>query len=213
MNEPTRFQRGDRVVHPRKPEWGDGVVREARAIHHEGQSAQRLTVQFTNRGRAVINTAVAPLRPTDGSDDVERDKDREMSTHTSTRQGGWIESLERSVSGNGHELWSLPEDMTDPFASLQQRLLATLNSYRFSTQPRKLIDWAVMQTGLNDPLSRYTRPELEQAFPGFARNRDQHLKTLVKKIKQNGQPELLEQARQQTRVPEGKQALEKVMKD
>ena len=133
-----------------------------------------------------------------------------MSTTNSSTGGGWIESLERSVKGSQNELWDLPEAMTDPFASFEKQLDATLDAYRFSTEPRALIEWAVMQTGLNDPLSRYSRPELEQAFPGFARNRDNHLKDLVRRIKQAGEGHVIERVRNQTRIEAGKRALDKV---
>jgi hypothetical protein len=212
MTEAARFQRGDRVVHPRKPEWGEGEVRAVQAVAYQGQPAQRVTVQFANHGRAVINTAVAPLQSKNKNDLTSTQPDQqETEDPTMTTSSGWIESLERSVRGSEHELWQLPSSMTDPFTSLAERLTATVDSYRFSTEARPLIDWAVVQTGLDDPLSRYSRPELEQAFPGFARNRDQHLKALVRKIKQEGQADLLHQVKQQTRVPEGRRALEKAM--
>jgi hypothetical protein len=134
-----------------------------------------------------------------------------MSQTDTTQRSGWIESLERSVKGSQNALWDLPEAMTDPFATLESQLYATLDAYRFSTQPRQLIDWAVMQTGLNDPLSRYSRSELEQAFPGFARNRDEHLKKLVRQLKQNGQNPVLQRAREATRHAEAKKALDKAM--
>ena len=96
--------------------------------------------------------------------------------------GGWLAALDKS-SANSHELWDLPDQLTDPFASLGDRLKATLQTYKYSTEPRALMDWAVRQTGLNDPLSKYTRHELEQAFPRFARDRDHHLRDLVKQLK------------------------------
>jgi hypothetical protein len=220
MTDSVTFQRGDRVVHPRKPEWGDGEVRAVQRITHQGQPAQRVTVQFANEGRKVINTAVAPLQAKDqatpaaatSASTSSGSKDSDMTTtHSSGSTGGWIESLERSVKSNQNELWDLPEAMTDPFSSFARQLEATLESYRFSTEPRALIEWAVMQTGLNDPLSRYSRPELEEAFPGFARNRDKHLKDLVRRIKQAGETDVLHQARNKTRIAEAKKALDKAM--
>ena len=52
------------------------------------------------------------------------------------------------MSWRCHKLWHLPEAMTDPFASLGARLSATLDSYRFSTDPKSLIDWAVLNRWL-----------------------------------------------------------------
>lgn len=97
-------------------------------------------------------------------------------------KGGWLAELDGSAN-KANELWALPDAMVDPFSSLGDRLRATLQTYKFSTEPRPLMDWAVIQTGLNDPLSKYTRHELEQAFPRFARDRDNHLKDLVRQLK------------------------------
>src|SRR5690606_10247777 len=97
-----------------------------------------------------INTAVAPLAP-------KGNQDQTMSrtfTPTSNSEAGWLTKLEKATGNRSDELWSLPEAMTDPFANLARRLDATLDSYRFNTTARSLIDWAVVQTGLDDPLSK-----------------------------------------------------------
>ena len=198
------FQRGDEVLHPRRPEWGGGVVRQIEAIRHEGQPAQRLTVDFSQRGRVVINTAIASL--------VARGHATTMSsTQTSTASGGgWLATLERSKR-TSHELWELPEAMTDPFATLPQRLAATLDSYRFSTEPRSLIEWAVAQTRLKDPLTKYTRQELELGFARFARDRDIHLKQLVQQLKRSGDRRSLDLTRRSLRLPQAQSAFDKAM--
>lgn len=95
---------------------------------------------------------------------------------------GWLDAMDPDGS-KSNELWDLPDELSDPFASLVDRLKATLQTYRFSTEPRALMDWAIVQTGLNDPLSKYTRSELEQAFPRYVRDRDGHLKDLVRQLK------------------------------
>ncbi len=219
MKTPVRFAKGDSVLHPRRPEWGTGRVRETAALAQpDGRLAQRLTVDFANRGRVVLNTAVAPLihqatappvakrtsprltpsQPivstrsaapayagvgarSGGSDDP-AGAGGFASPVSSGGSGGWLAALDKST-GNAHELWELPPALTDVFASLGDRLKATLQTYKYSTQPRALMDWAVLQTGLSDPLSKYTRHELEQAFPRFARDRDQHLRDLIRQIK------------------------------
>ena len=202
------FAPGDRVVHPARPEWGEGTVRQAQPINHQGITAQRLVVEFTNRGRAVINTAVAPLiAPKENASNMTR-----TTTGSTTTRRGWLDELEQATRNASHELWELPEAMTDPFASARGRLQATLDSYRFSTEARSLIDWAVMQTGLEDPLSKYTRQELEQAFPRFARDRDQHLKALVFQLKRGGQSALLAEAQRETRNKDARNALNKAMR-
>ncbi|MFA9479207.1 hypothetical protein ACERK3_13020 [Phycisphaerales bacterium AB-hyl4] len=126
---------------------------------------------------------------------------------------GWLEQLEQATRNRSHELWELPDTMTDPFASTRSRLQATLESYRFSTDARSLIEWATMQTGLNDPLTKYTRQELEQAFPRFARDRDQHLSSLVRQIKRNGNAAVLNETLQATRQPAARTALAKAIRN
>ncbi len=202
MTQIDHYQQGDVVTHPRRPEWGQGVVKIVQAIVHQGTAAQRLSVEFANRGRVIINTAVAPLAP--------KGHAATMSSST-TASGGWLNQLERSNS-NSHELWDLPEALTDVFSSELQRLIATLDSYRFTTEPRPLIDWAVIQTGMDDPLSKYTRHELEQAFARFARDRDLHLKELVRQLKRNGQQPVLVQARSACRILAGQSALDRAMR-
>ena len=191
-------------MHPSRPEWGQGVIKSAQAIVHQGAAAQRLNIEFANHGRVVINTAIAPLAPTT--------KGLKPSMSSSiTASGGWLDQLERSKN-NSHELWDLPEALTDVFSSDLHRLLATLDSYKFNTEPRPLIDWAVMQTGMNDPLTKYTRHDLEQAFARFARNRDQHLKDMVRNLKRNGKHQVLVQAHTQCNVLAGQTALERAMR-
>ncbi|MEX0744723.1 MAG: DUF3553 domain-containing protein [Phycisphaeraceae bacterium] len=223
------FQRGDRVVHPRRPEWGAGTVRQTQRIVHQGASAQRLTIDFSTRGRVVLNTAVAPLtrddaRPTAPATRTEKEpqmtRTRSNSTRTATPGtpgsdvgSGWLEQLEQATRNRSHELWELPDAMSDPFASAARRLEATLETFRFSTDARSLIDWAVLQTGLDDPLSKYTRQELEQAFPRFARDRDQHLQSLVRQLKRSGQAQLLNDSLKTARHPAARSALAKAIRN
>ncbi len=202
MNRISRYQQGDVVTHPKRPEWGQGVVKHSQAIVHEGAAAQRLSVEFANRGRVVINTAVAPLAP--------KGKKKTMSSSI-TSSGGWLDQLEQG-NKNTHELWELPEALTDVFTSDLQRLLATLETYKFTTEPRPLIDWAVGQTGMDDPLSKYTRHDLEQAFARFARDRDLHLKEMVRQLKRNGKQQVLVQARNKTKVLAGQAAIDRAMR-
>lgn len=212
------------MTHPRRPEWGRGVVQEASRITYRGAAAQRVAVQFANKGRVVINTAVAPLvagepstNPTEPSATVSTSnaststtmKNTPASTHT---DAGWLNALEQRHRRGPAALAELPESLTDPFLGIRQRLENTLESFRFTDTPRGLIDWAVSQSGLDDPLSKYTRHELEEAFTRFARQRDQHLQTLVRTIKQKGETEMLTEALRNTRHRNARQALQKLMR-
>lgn len=224
MTSPPQLQRGDVVTHPSRPEWGRGVIKEVTFITYRGVKAQRAAVQFANKGRVVINTAVAPLALNDAGPTGEASNapqvtsgplltDETMGNFTSTDANtGWLNELEQR-RGQGHaNLAELPESMTDPFLSLRRRLEATLESFRFTDSPRGLIDWAVAQTGQDDPLSHYTRHELEEAFARFRRQRDQHLQSLVRTIKQKGESRLLDEALNAVRHELARQALRKLMR-
>lgn len=211
MADATQFCRGDLVIHPRRPEWGEGVIDQAVAVTYEGKPAQRLIVKFANQGLVTINTGVAPLLRKDATITMSTTTTNSSSTSLRSTGNGWLGSLAPQPSAA--ELSRLPDAMTDPFASVGKRLQATLDSYRFSAEPRSLIEWGIAQTGLSDPLSKYTRHELEQAFPRFARDRDNHLHELVRLIKRQGKTELFSQALQNTANPTAKNALQRAVKN
>lgn len=232
MTSSQQLQHGDVVVHPRRPEWGRGVVKEATWITYRGTPAQRVAVQFANKGRVVINTAVAPLVASDAgpaspppTEPLNASSPSDPSASASTMHqspssanaptnpdAGWLNDLERGRRQGHAALTELPEAMTDPFLPLHRRLEATLESYRFTDAPRSLIDWAVAQTGYDDPLSHYTRHELEEAFVRFRHQRDRHLQSLVRTIKQKGESSVLTSALRTTRHDAARNALRKLMR-
>lgn len=229
MKTPVRFAKGDTVLHAKRPEWGHGKVRSIAALTGPDGSAQRLTVDFANRGRVVLSTAIAPLvhqasappQPKRTSPRLTPSEPlaatRTLATATvssgdsgnSGSSGGWLTAMD---GGPGErDLWDLPDALTDPFASLGDRLRATLQTCRYSTESRALMDWAIAQTGLDDPLSRYTRPELEHAFPRFARDRDQHLRDLVRQLKRKDDFATLKEVGRGL-LPAAQSALDKAMR-
>lgn len=133
-----------------------------------------------------------------------------MADHRSENKG-WLDDLE-GPKPTETKLWDLPPALTDPFATPQQKLEATLETFRFNTQPGPLFAWAVIQTGLDDPLTRHTRVEMEQAFPRFVRDRDQHLRDLVKDLKRRNEQAYLTQLLNRTQLPPARSALEKLLR-
>lgn len=218
MNPTERFQAGDRVAHPRRPEWGSGLVIKADTITHEGQEAQRLRVDFASKRNAVINTAIAPLIRSGGQGTMQpKGLEQDMSmTRTGTQNntgGGWLDDLEGAAGGSKNKnLWDLPYTLDDPFSSMEQQLDATLETFKFSTEPGPLFQWAVVQTGLDDPLTQYTRVELEQAFPRYTRDRDNRLFELVRQFKRRGGHAYLTQTAKACKYPAGKAMLEKAIR-
>ena len=217
MNRPPLFKVGDKVAHPKKPEWGTGVVVQALPATHNGIQAQRLRVDFANKRNTTINTAIAPLVPGERLNETFTPppkglgQDMSMSTDASKLGAGWLDDLE-GANGGKRELWDLPDGCDDPFSSDEEQLDATLDTFKYSTDPGPLFQWAVVQTGMDDPLTKYTRVELEQAFPRYTRDRDNRLFELVRLMKRNGQIDLLRKKAQQCPHRAGRQLLEKAIR-
>lgn len=175
MTSTRTFQFGDRVVHHARPEWGIGVVTNAQKILADGNAAQRLTVRFEREGIKTVSTAHADIRPAGETEPVAAEAAQELPEWLGRQDP--IEIARR--------MGRLPEPATDPFATPAQRLKATLNLYRFSDHGSSLLDWAAMQTGLTDPLSRFSRHELEEFFRRFAHEREQHLRSLLSDLQKS----------------------------
>ena len=145
--------------------------------------------------------------------------------------GGWLAALENRNRTNAQNLGALPDAMTDPFSSNGQRLKVILESYRFDPDaataqamrnPRyrpnpfdaryvasgkRLTEWAIAQTGLEDPLSEYSRHEIEEAYARFSQSRDQVLKELVMQMRKEVSPAVLEKAAAEVRTDAAKAAM------
>lgn len=177
------WSKGDNIVHTGKPEWGSGQVLSAENFVHEGKPAQRLTIRFARAGTKTISTAFAELRPA---------SDMPRMLETQEEEPDPLQKV--ALSANVEELMTtLPDRATDPFSSLKARLTATLDLYRFTESGGALLDWAAIQTGLKDPLSRFNRAELEQWFGKFKVELDNHLRKLTRDIRRQ-EPGLLEAA-------------------
>jgi hypothetical protein len=167
------WKSGDKVVHAGRPEWGVGQVTLSEPVVQDGRKAQRLTVRFERAGMKTLSTAFADLRPADQMPSLERE----------VRESGMgLLGLE-ATEVTGEVMARLPEAATDPFRGYKSRLAATLELFRFSPSGASLLDWACMQTGLKDPLSKFNRHELEQFFEKFQTARETHLRRLVQDMR------------------------------
>lgn len=187
---------GDKVVHAGKPEWGIGLVTGASGAVHEGKPCQRVVVRFERAGVKTLTTAIAELRPASDLPSIPLVEEPAGSANAGVNGvlgssppsagepapglasgGGW---LDRAAAQSPVEIMcKLPGATHDPFTPLSARLKATIDLYRFTDSGGSLLDWAAAQSGLKDPLSRFSRHELEQLFKRFTFVRDEHLKKLV----------------------------------
>jgi hypothetical protein len=172
---PKDWSKGDVVVHAGKPEWGAGHVLSAESFQHEGKTCQRLSIRFERAGTKNISTAFADLRSAADMPRIPELKHDEPDPLAQVALGASVEQM----------MTTLPDRATDPFSSLKSRLTATLELYRFTETGGALLDWAAIQTGLKDPLSRFNRHELEQWFGKFKIELDNHLRKLLKDIRRS----------------------------
>jgi hypothetical protein len=187
----TIWRRGDRVVHASRPEWGVGEVTGATSFREGGVDAQRLTIRFARAGTKTISTAVARLVPAGAvhaaSPEAREAKPRSKApAPTTAPEAGAIPDAGALAA----RLVRIPDDASDPFRPLTARLEAAADLYRFEDSGRALLDWAAAQTGLADPLSVFSRHDLEEAFERFSTLRDAHLRSLVQ-LARRDEPEAL----------------------
>ena len=198
-----KFQIGDRVIHPSKPEWGVGLVSTTAMSEHEGSPCQRLAIRFDRAGLKTIST---------GFVDLQTATDQPLSSNRETPKASandTISPLEGADEKQTREIMSrLPDAATDPFSTPAKRLRATLALYRFEPSGGSLIDWAAAQSALADPLSRFNRHQLEEYFHAFARNRSQQLSKVVQEANTVSRDELVQIA--QSAPPLGQQALQRL---
>jgi hypothetical protein len=168
------FAFGDRIEHAGCPEWGVGTVTRVQNLVQNGTRCQRISARFERAGLKTVSTAVADIRPADANGAPD---DTQLSPDT----GPGSDSLDHLEGKALKDIFGvLPEPARDPFASLADRVKATMELYRFTSSGGSLLDWASVQTRLSDPLSRYSRAEMEQEFTRFAHERDNHLRSLIR---------------------------------
>jgi len=173
---------GDRIRSEGSPEWGVGTITRVQNLTHAGEPCQRLSARFERAGLKTILTAIIKVVPADAVPTAGDEPQTPGSHHNGTAEPEPAR-LGSEAHLEGRELKEifgvLPEATRDPFSSLADRLNATLFLYKYEPTGGSLLDWASVQSRLADPLSRYSRAELEQEFQRFAYERDTHLKKLV----------------------------------
>lgn len=189
----SNFKFGDRVVHADRPEWGGAVVTAAQNIQHEGKPVQRLTLRFDRAGLKTISTAFADIQPEGAAERMSNGAGPESPPPSGGVTGEqWLESLANQGRTPEQVFAAIPEPCRDPFVSAETRLERSLALYRYDSGGAPLLDWAASQTGLRDPLSAFTRQQLEQYFDRFAHERDRHLQSVLRELKDPTAPKVKE---------------------
>ena len=184
----TSYKIGQKVRHTKRPEWGVGSIIKIEVITREGRPDRRIWIRFPNVGEKTVLASMAEL------EHLEADANATFAPATladlhARSDGGWL----GEISKNKPEgiMTALPDAVTDPFLPLRRRLQNAFQLYRFDAGAR-LIEWAVAQSGLNDPLSRFNRHELENFFQRWRFALDAHVGRLLQEARR--EPGVLEDA-------------------
>ena len=176
MLNPVTFTQGMHLRHRQRPEWGIGVVSRVEVLTRAGMRDQRLWMKFGAAGLKTLLASAADLEIVEGTGAAEHT----FAARESASDGGWLGQIAKRRPEQA--MSDLPPDATDPFLTAERRLKILLSLYRFDGTDRftpKLTDWAVAQSGLDDPLTRFNRTELEAFYKQWSMDRDLALQRLV----------------------------------
>lgn len=209
---------GDLVYHTGRPEWGAGKVIKAEAAVNEGLKCQRLTVRFDRVGVKTVSTAFAELEaastgsllppppppsvtfdwmpaplpaPVAGQHAPRPERETKIDVGPAFSATPLPAASEQPRVPDA-KLTELPENITDAFIPVKQRCLNAVALFKFTGQGASLYEWAIIQTGLRDPLAQFNRHELEQLFGRYRFNLEQHLKKLLRELRRQG-PEVMQE--------------------
>ncbi|MDP7008727.1 MAG: DUF3553 domain-containing protein [Phycisphaerales bacterium] len=178
----TTIAFGDRVIHKVHPEWGGGAVIKVENTIVSGEPAPRITVRFSNAGLKIFSGLSIPLTPMDDGHTVPGDRCLQRPAIAE------VEDLERSGLTQAVEkkileiMLAIPLACRDKFNTPEYRLKRTLELYKYDMSGRGLMEWAIVQTGMDDPLTRFNRGQLEEYFKRWVRDRDSHLHDLLREM-------------------------------
>ena len=175
------FTQGMQVRHRQRPEWGAGNVTRVETLTRAGNRDQRLWIKFGAAGLKTLLASAADLEAVEGTGAAEHT----FAAREIASEGGWLGQIAKKRPEQA--MSELPPDATDPFLTPERRLKNLLGLFRFDGAT-KLIDWAVAQSGLDDPLSRFNRTELEAFYKEWSRERDTQLFRLVNEFRRKRQP-------------------------
>lgn len=180
----TVFKKGDRVRHPSRPEWGTGTISRIESLSRGGTPDMRLWVRFPTTGEKALLASAAALELVDSPAAEQLVGDRPTVHQLDMANGGgWLADVSKRKIDD--VMVAVSDDAINPFASPQRRLADLLALYRFDGSPARLVEWAVAQSGLDDPMSRFNRQELEQFHKRWLLNVDAQLLKLLTELKRD----------------------------
>ena len=179
------FRQDDEIKLQARPEWGIGTVQKVEFVTREGAKDQRVWIRFPNVGMKTILAGAAKVEVVNRAND-DKDVQHTFAAREMAHESGWLGEIAKRQPEEA--MTHLPPEVLDPFSSLRGRLEKTLDLYRFTSDGASLIDWAIAQTGLDDPMSRFNRHELEEFFKHWARGRDEQLRALMTEARRNREP-------------------------
>lgn len=183
----TSYKIGQKVRHCKRLEWGTGSIIKIEVITREGRADRRIWIRFPNVGEKTVLASMAELEHVEG--EAPSAAGPSLADLHAQSDGGWLGAINKRKPE--HIMTALPDAATDPFLPLRRRLQNVLALYRFDSGPR-LVEWAVAQSGLNDPLSQFNRHELESFFHRWRFALDAHLGRLMQEARR--EPGVMDEA-------------------
>lgn len=179
------YRQGDELRLNARPEWGIGAVQKVEFVTRDGKKDQRVWLRFPGVGMKTILAGAADVEIVNRQHETD-EVEHTFAAREMAHESGWLGEIAKRQPEEA--MTTLPPETVDPFSSIRSRLQRLFELYRFNSNGGSLIDWAVAQTGLDDPLSRFNRHELEEFFKQWARVRDEQLRTLMNEARRNREP-------------------------
>ena len=181
----VKYKPGERVRHPGKPEWGIGEVSKVELITRDGLPDRRVWIKFPNEGTKTVLASIAGLEVVEEEAAIIKEGDT-LLDRQATHETGWLGQIAKNKPEDA--MTALPERASDPFMPARSRLQFIYTLYRFNRNGGSLIEWSIAQSGLDDPMSRFNRHELEQFFDRWSWERDQMLARTLDECRKAGDP-------------------------
>lgn len=179
-----KYKPGERVRHPGKPEWGVGEVTKVELITRDGVPDRRVWIRFPSEGTKTVLASVAGLEVVEDSSEIVGDGGT-MLDRQASHETGWLGEIAKNKPEDA--MTSLPDRATDPFMPPRNRLEFLYGLYRFNRNSGSLLEWAIAQSGLDDPMTRFNRHELEQFFDRWSWERDRALARTLDECRKAGE--------------------------